>query len=152
MVASYHWLFSQVIYDSSLQQPIISRVNLTCLTTVKLQAGEQSIRGEFCFTIIGRADIEARPVIPVVTFLTPLTWDRLAMLSQFVFILKIKIKRFLPFCSTWGICCYWTRLRTPALSFDRCAPWDKLPNWHCIRLWSVLRALKPEDWPWSSGI
>ena len=34
---------------------------------------------------------------------------------------KSKSSELLAFCSTWDFCSHWARLRTPALSFDRCA-------------------------------
>ena len=51
------------------------------------------------------------------------------MLSQFVFILKIKIKlSFYPFVLREISVLTELSLRTPALSFDRCAAPAKLPT------------------------
>ena len=39
---------------------------------------------------------------------------------------------FLPFCSSWDFRSHWVHLRTPALSFDRCATSAKLSTWQCF--------------------
>ena len=46
---------------------------------------------------------------------------------------KSESSELLPFCSTRDFRSRWARLRTPALSFDRCAAPAKLPTWHCLR-------------------
>ncbi len=45
---------------------------------------------------------------------------------------KSKSKKLLPFCSTWDFCSHWASLRTPVLSFYRCAAPAKLPTWLCL--------------------
>ena len=45
---------------------------------------------------------------------------------------KSKSKKLLPFCSTWDFCSHWAPLRTPVLSFNRCAAPAKLPTWLCL--------------------
>ena len=76
-------------------------------------------------------------LIPVVTFLTPLTLnsrferiDRPSFPSLYLY-WKSKSSQLLPFCSTWDFCSHWADLRTPVLLFNRCAAPAKLPTWRC---------------------
>ena len=46
---------------------------------------------------------------------------------------KSKSRGLLPFYSTWDFCSHRVPLRTPALSFNRCAAPAKLPTWQCLR-------------------
>jgi len=83
-----------------------------------------------------------KPVIPVVTFLTPLTLnskseriDRPSFPSLYSY-WKSKSSQLLPFCSTWDFCSHWADLRTPVLLFNRCAAPAKL-----LSMGSANRAL-----------
>ena len=100
-----------------------------------------------------------KPVIPCGNFfLTPLAEhfsdlkDRWAMFSQFVLAPNIRIKQYFPFWLTKDFCFHWAHLRTPALSFNRCA--GKLPTWLCLPHWPTAKATtlkpKPTDlWAWT---
>ena len=56
---------------------------------------------------------------------------------------KSKSSQLLPFCSTWDFCSHWADLRTPVLSFNRCAAPAKLPTWRCLPRRSP-EGLRPE--------
>ncbi len=47
-------------------------------------------------------------------------------------------QKLLPFCSTWDFCSHWASLRTPVLSFYRCAAPAKLPTWLCLSRRSLI--------------
>ena len=65
---------------------------------------------------------------------------------------KSKSNELLPFCSTWDFCSHWAHLRTPALSFSRCAAPAKLPTWLCLRPgFSGRAASNPEVIPWGTS-
>ena len=56
--------------------------------------------------------------------------DRPLFLSAYSYWKSASSKLF-PFWSTWDFCSHWAYLRTPALSFNRCAAPAKLPTWLC---------------------
>jgi len=63
---------------------------------------------------------------------------------------KSKSRGLLPFCSTGDFCSPWAPLRTPALSFNRCAAPAKLPTWQCLQPGSASKeTLMLERGRWS---
>ena len=73
-------------------------------------------------------------VIPVVTFLTPLSSNsEIKRIDRPTFLLlapywRERSSQLFPFWSTWGFRPHWAGLRTPALSFDRCTAPGKTPR------------------------
>ena len=82
-----------------------------------------------------------KPVIPVVTFLTPrqkLSASKGSIGHAFTVCIHTENQNQVTFTlmffgSTWDFCSHWAHLRTPALSFNRRAAPSQLPIWQCLQ-------------------
>ena len=101
--------------------------------------------GEFCFTMIGRANIEGSKSNDTMNAWLPQASYPCGNFSDTSSLKLLKTKGSIGHAFT--VCIHWAHLSTPALSFDRCAAPAKLPTWQCLWHGSTCqRGLKSRKW------